>query len=164
MHGGATPSGPASPHWKHGRKSKHRWYGSLPKTSLGTRFDQALADPELANLRAAMALNDAMLTSYMASLRDSGRPLNTTQQDRVHKLIDMQGRLAEKEARRLRDLGAMVTQVQFQIVMNTVAQLINEYVSDLVAKREIHRRLMQTLLGIGQPGTGERGDDGDVSS
>jgi hypothetical protein len=150
LHGGKTPAGPASVHWKTGEHAKaHRWMASLPG-ALGARFDVALADPMLADLRQHMALNDAMLTSYTAAMRDTGKPLTLPQQERVHKLMEMQGRLAEREARRLRDLGTMVTQAQFMALANLCLQLFVEYVPDLKTRGEIQRRIVGQLLVSGQ--------------
>ncbi len=150
LHGGKTPAGPASPNWKHGQRARaHRWMASLPD-SIGKRFDVALVDPQLADLRQDMALADAMLTSYTASLKDTGRPLTERQQNRVHRLIEMRARLAEREARRLRDLGTMVTQAQFLAVVNLCLALFIEYVPDLKARAEIQRRITGQLLVSGQ--------------
>lgn len=158
LHGGKTPSGPMGPNWKHGRRSKnHRWQADLPKTSLAKRFNVALADPQLTSLRAAAALNDAMLTSYTASLSDTGKPLTLKQQDRVHKLMEVQGRLAEREARRLRDLAAGVSDTQFAIYTRTITELFIEYVTDVKARLEISRRINQAMLTVGRQD--ERGDE-----
>lgn len=53
MHGGKTPAGMASPHFRHGRYSK-----VLPDRLAG-RYQQALQDPELLALRDEIALVDA---------------------------------------------------------------------------------------------------------
>jgi hypothetical protein len=124
--------------------------GQLAGERWAQRFDVALADPMLADLRQHMALNDAMLTSYTAALRNTGKPLTLPQQERVHKLMEMQGRLAEREARRLRDLGTMVTQAQFMALANLCLQLFVEYVPDLKTRGEIQRRIVGQLLVSGR--------------
>ena len=58
-HGGATPSGPASPHFKHGRYSK-----ALPK-GLVSRFEASMVDPKLLDLRAELALLDARIEELL---------------------------------------------------------------------------------------------------
>jgi hypothetical protein len=55
MHGGKTPVGPASPHYKSGRYSKY-----LPH-NLRTRYEESLDDPQLLELRSEVALLDARL-------------------------------------------------------------------------------------------------------
>lgn len=65
VHGGATPSGLASPHYKTGRYSKH-----LP-TRLQARYEAAASDSELLALRDDIALTDARLSDLLARV-DTG--------------------------------------------------------------------------------------------
>lgn len=62
VHGGATPRGVASPHFKHGRYSK-----SLP-AQLGARYLEAQRDPGLHELRDEIALTDARITELLGRL------------------------------------------------------------------------------------------------
>lgn len=62
MHGGATPGGIASPHYKTGRYSKY-----LP-TNLAERYATALADPNALELNDEIALIDARLSELTQSL------------------------------------------------------------------------------------------------
>ena len=62
-HGGATPTGPALPQFKHGRYSK-----ALPK-GLAARFEASLADPKLLELRAELALVDTRLEEVLAQVQ-----------------------------------------------------------------------------------------------
>jgi hypothetical protein len=50
LHGGKTPGGIASPHWKHGRFSRY-----LPQ-GLRQDYERAASDPELGSLRSIIAL------------------------------------------------------------------------------------------------------------
>jgi len=59
MHGGATPSGIASPHFRTGRRSK-----DLP-TRLTERYQEALHDPGLLNLRDDIALLDTRIAELL---------------------------------------------------------------------------------------------------
>jgi hypothetical protein len=59
MHGGTTPSGIASPHFKDGRHSK-----VLP-TRLAAQYDAAQRDPDLLNLKHEIALVDARLAELV---------------------------------------------------------------------------------------------------
>jgi hypothetical protein len=65
IHGGKTPRGAASPHYKTGRYSR-----DLP-TRLAARYQEAQEDPELLNLRSEIALTDALLTELITKL-DTG--------------------------------------------------------------------------------------------
>ncbi|MBK8035311.1 MAG: hypothetical protein IPK17_38565 [Chloroflexi bacterium] len=65
MHGGKTPTGIASPHFKTGRHSKH-----LPARML-ERYEEALSDGELLALNAEIALLDARIADLLARV-DTG--------------------------------------------------------------------------------------------
>lgn len=62
FHGGLTPRGVASPHFKHGRRSKY-----LP-TRLLARYEEAIDDPRLLELKDDIALLDARLGELMERL------------------------------------------------------------------------------------------------
>lgn len=62
VHGGATPAGVASPHFKHGRYSKH-----LPSRLL-ERYGEMMADPEVTSLHEAIALVDLRITEVLEGL------------------------------------------------------------------------------------------------
>lgn len=64
-HGGLTPRGRDSIHWKHGKYSKH-----LPSKVI-PRYEAALGDPELMSLRHDIAVTEARLTELMEKI-DSG--------------------------------------------------------------------------------------------
>jgi len=64
-HGGKTPGGIASPHYKTGRYSKY-----LP-TRLLARYQEAKADPDLLELRSEIALTDARISELVARV-DTG--------------------------------------------------------------------------------------------
>lgn len=61
VHGGATPKGPASPNWKHGRHSKHAF---IPQRLL-QHYRASLEDPELIALRKDIALSDAVVLDIL---------------------------------------------------------------------------------------------------
>lgn len=65
FHGGKTPRGVASPHFKHGRYSK-----DLPQRLLA-RYEEARADPLLLELRDEVALADTRLIDLLGRV-DSG--------------------------------------------------------------------------------------------
>jgi len=58
LHGGSTPIGPASVHYKHGKYCRHR--NHLP-ARLAEAFEAALDDPDLLNLRPEIAALDARI-------------------------------------------------------------------------------------------------------
>lgn len=60
MHGGATPSGIASPHFKHGQRARR----GMPERFL-LKYDEALNDPELLNLRTDLALFEVRIEELL---------------------------------------------------------------------------------------------------
>lgn len=65
QHGGATPSGPASPHYKDGR------YSRVLPTRMAADYQAAQADPDLLSVRNDIALIDARLADVLARV-DTG--------------------------------------------------------------------------------------------
>jgi hypothetical protein len=66
VHGGLTPTGIASPHYKTGARSKY-----LPTRLLG-RVEEALNDPGLLDLRRDIALLEARLSEVLGQLDRDG--------------------------------------------------------------------------------------------
>lgn len=66
VHGGLTPKGIASPHYKTGARSKY-----LPARLLG-RVEEALNDPGLLDLRRDIALLEARLSEVLSQLDRDG--------------------------------------------------------------------------------------------
>jgi hypothetical protein len=69
VHGGATPAGVASPHFKHGRRSKY-----FPK-DLRAKFNDAYADHEYASLRNDLSMLEVKVCELLGRLdKDSPVP------------------------------------------------------------------------------------------
>lgn len=93
-HGGKTPSGKDSPHWRHGRYSK-----VLP-AALQTAYERSLNNPYLHSLDDYIALGDAQISRLLKQ-----EEINW---DEVIKLQDHQRKLIKAEADRLRLAGMFV--------------------------------------------------------
>jgi hypothetical protein len=65
-HGGATPKGIASPHFKTGKHSRH-----LPSRLLD-KYQEALEDPELMSLESDLALVQARINDLLEQLDEGG--------------------------------------------------------------------------------------------
>src|SRR3954469_9482211 len=85
VHGGLTPSGHASPHFKSGRYSRY-----LP-SRLSERYHEAQADQRLLELREEIALIDARLCDLLA----------TEDWEQIYRVIEQRRRLVDSENRRL---------------------------------------------------------------
>jgi hypothetical protein len=71
LHGGLSPAGVASPHFKHGRRSKY--LKCLP-ADLRDGFKRALADPELLSLKDETAVLTARIMQLMNKLSTTEAP------------------------------------------------------------------------------------------
>jgi hypothetical protein len=75
VHGGASPKGVASPHFKDGRRS--RYLKHLPKQMAGV-FRAALADPDYTSLRSELCLQTARIDDLLSQLARQEGPAWST--------------------------------------------------------------------------------------
>lgn len=141
-HGGATPSGVASPNWKHGKRS--RWAQHLPKNGLAEQFNAAHGDRQLFQTRRLAALVDTMIVDRTRRLKE-GKALSEREERRITNLVEQLRRLQDSEARRLVQLQQMVTAAQFNNVVGAIVTLVREFVP-AERLRDAQRRLEQLLL------------------
>ena len=92
LHGGATPSGVGSPHFKHGRYSK-----VLP-TGLRKKFEEAGKDPLLLSHEPELKLLDVKLSELIGELGQGGGPETFAELQKAWKELQA-ANLAEDEAR-----------------------------------------------------------------
>jgi hypothetical protein len=97
LHGGLTPMGVASPHFKHGRYSKELL------TRLQPTYEQALNDPELLDLTNSIALYEARIRELLER-GESGMKWRDAQ--KVHRVAQRHWRRI-RSAARSGDAGAM---------------------------------------------------------
>lgn len=125
VHGGKTPRGPASPHFKTGRYSR-----SLPGHLLAT-YERALSDPRLLSLRDELALTDAMLAETLSQLDDDTPATNERRIWReVRKLIDQRRRLVEAEVKHIVLAREMMTAEEAMTLLGTVVDIVTRYLPD----------------------------------
>jgi hypothetical protein len=75
VHGGATPKGVASPHFRTGARSR---YLKHLNGQMGAAFKEALADPDLGCLRGELALQTARVEDLLRQLSREEGPAWTT--------------------------------------------------------------------------------------
>lgn len=116
-HGGKTPRGEDSPHFKHGLRLRH-----LPP-DLGDQLQDAQGDPDLLQIRTDLAEVEVLLANVHSRLK-AGRPVPVSLEGRILNLIDARRKLIETEARRLRDLQLLVPGERFMAAMTAAADAI----------------------------------------
>jgi hypothetical protein len=142
-HGGATPSGPASVHFKHGR------YSSLLKDikGLGAHYERALSDPDLLNLADNIAMIDARIGGLLEKVKTGGpRASIDGMWPQLENLIEQRRKLVDTESRRLKDLHAMVSVDRVMLIVSYLADSVKKHVKDPVVQTLIlsdMRRLLK---------------------
>lgn len=97
-HGGATPSGPASPHWKHGRYSK-----AMP-TGLAEAYKKTMTDPTLLTLGKEIGIAQLRITQLTAEEEPNW--------EEIAFWADVKRKLIQSEARRLNLMEMYVPKAQ----------------------------------------------------
>jgi hypothetical protein len=138
LHGGLSPAGVASPHFKHGRRSKYLKH--LP-AHLRDNFKRALADPELLSLREEAAL----LTTRIMDLMDKEAPPSQETWSELRELVQEKTRTASAEWRRLHYLQAVVTVEQALGFAKAFFAAAREVVTDHEMLERLQQRTMYLL-------------------
>ena len=168
IHGGKTPRGRASPHYKHGRYSK-----DLP-TRLAGRYFEALEDDNLLSLRDEIAVVDSFIADLMSNLgagtsEEAWKELHTAafisqDIDEVQRLlsqarsdmecmrelgaqIDRARALRDSESKRLIQMDMMISQEQANmmlgVIVGIVMQALQSHVQDELLRRTIYAEISQ---------------------
>lgn len=140
VHGGATPAGPASVHFKHGRHSK------LLKDikGLNAHYERALADPDLLNLDAEIALIDARIGQLLEKVKAPNASVDGIW-PQLDALIENRRKLVDTESKRLKDLHAMVSADRVMALVAYVSDAVKRHVKDPVALTAIFHDLRKVL-------------------
>lgn len=175
-HGGNTPSGIASPHYKHGRNARF-----VPKHLTSTYY-KLIADPDLLSLRHDIALLDARRDSLLEQL-SSGESwhkvvaaADTLKIDRTPAALEQlleaiaqgsteqavwsewaelgekRGRQTDREVNRLKALNAYITVQDSMVLVTSLLSSVKRHVTDQAALRGIAQ---DVKLLLNQPATGQ---------
>ncbi len=140
VHGGRTPRGTASPHFRHGRFSR-----SLPGRLLRT-YDQALHDPRLLSLRDEIALTEVMIIEHLQDLKDD---IPEKQRCRVFgkisQLIDERRRLVETEVRHMVLAREMMTAEEAMTLVRAIVEVVTRYVPDPMDRAAVAEEISQLV-------------------
>lgn len=141
-HGGKTLRGIASPTFKHGRASKY-----MPTRLLG-KYEEAMKDPELLNLRSDIAVVEARLAELMETLStgESGA-LWKAASSAALRIKDLQAAMARPNVTPER-LAALQTEVAAltSVLVNNVAQGARDVDTwaELLGTMEQKRRIVES--------------------
>jgi hypothetical protein len=118
-HGGLTPKGPDSPHWKTGEWVK----GEKPK-ALGEQYQESLGDPQLMAYRHDAALYEALRRHLTIRLKGD-RAVPASIEKRLIDLGEAIRKIKESENRRLRDLQLVVAVDRHIAVLRMLGEIHN---------------------------------------
>jgi len=144
-HGGTTPRGAASPHFKIGRYSR-----SLPG-HLVAAYEEALSDPRLLSLRDDIALTDAMLMETLSQLDDDTPAAKERRIFReVLRLSEHRRRLVDSEVNHIVLAREMMTAEQATAMVMAITDIVKRYLPDAKARQAIAEEIYAL---ISQQGT-----------
>jgi hypothetical protein len=125
VHGGLTPVGSASPHYKSGRYSRH-----LP-ARLSERYSEAQTDKRLLELRDEIALVDTRLADLLPRVDDASDDYPIWHE--VFAAIDQRRRLVESERRRMVEAGQMLSVEQAMLMIGALTDIARQHITDTQA-------------------------------
>lgn len=145
VHGGATPSGPASPHFKTGRYSR---IGLLP-ANLASHYARTSAqlDQELLALVDEIALIDARIGEMLALSADGrhGQTIAPEGWKHLEGLIEQRRKLVETETKRRKETQETLSIVQVRAILSAVAAAIHAHVTNLQERAAVAMELRKLL-------------------
>lgn len=138
LHGGLTPIGPAHGAFKHGRYSKF-----LPARFLA-RYEEALADDTLVELRDEIAILDLRLAQLVEkACRGGGREIWQEWAD----LSEQRRKHAESERKRLVEMQQTMTLQQGQALLAAVLDSVRRNIADRKALGAISADIARLVAG-----------------
>lgn len=136
VHGGATPRGLASPHWRHGRHSR-ALFGLL-----ADYYANAKGDPDYLSLADEIALIDGRINElFTQALEDERAPSWSA----IGRLIEQRRRLVETEHKRLEAAKQMLTREQARELVVTILEIIRNNIDDRMALERIQRDIIRLV-------------------
>jgi hypothetical protein len=135
-HGGATPTGPASPHWKHGHRSQYAKV--LPSGPMLAGYKAAIAASELRTLREQIALAAGLEGELVARVAASSAGFAEWRRARD---LATAAEKALREKGKEAAAGELLTQL-FEILKAGASQV--DAAADLAETLDLERRLRDT--------------------
>lgn len=135
LHGGATPSGPDSPHYKHGR------YAMAFRGKLAEKFSGAIADEKPLNLLPELAVQRSLLEQWIEKVSAMNDPKIADLRS-VSALADDVVRTAAQIVKTRNDTALTVVEIKF--FQAGILRLMEKYVPD----PDRRRNFVEELRGL----------------
>ncbi|MBX7171356.1 MAG: hypothetical protein K1X72_10385 [Pyrinomonadaceae bacterium] len=134
-HGGKTPRGVASTHYKNGLYSRY-----LPQNLLG-RFESVENDKELSNLKAEMALVTVRIQELLDQLNNSSEAKKNLIWSRIDLLIERKRRLVHTELSRLHTLQNFIPTDEAILMVNSIITTVKAALRGTEYERVVLQKL-----------------------
>jgi hypothetical protein len=138
-HGGKSPRGLASPHWKSGRYSR-----ALPH-ALTAAYERVCSGPELLGLRDELALVDARMNAVLQGLAASGDAAADKAWAEIYETIELRRRLVDTECKRLETLRTSIPAEEALAMVAALAASVKRHISDRAILAAITADIEQVL-------------------
>ena len=136
LHGGATPSGPDSPHYKHGR------YALAFRGKLAEKFSGAMTDDKPLNLLPELAVQRSLLEQWIEKVSAKNDPsINDLRS--VSALAEDVVRTAAQIVKTRNDTALTVAEIKF--IQAGILRLMEKYVPDADRRRSFVEELRGLL-------------------
>lgn len=137
MHGGMTPRGIASPHFKNGLHMRHQ--SALPPRLLAT-YEAGLSDPDLLAVKSEISLTDARLEDLLGRV-DTGEAGETW--NSLRETFHVAEKSRQKWDRNVGSVDGEKAKQTFFEAFETIGTLIAEGAQDYRAWEEVHKMVEQ---------------------
>ena len=138
LHGGATPRGRASPHFKTGK------YSSLLPDRLIGRYEEGQAAADLRSLRSEIALLQVRIIELLGQLKDAS-PENKPIWEMIGNAIMLKAKMLRHESKLRVDKRQMIPVDEMMVLVAALCDVINRHVTDPKIKAAISEDLRQLL-------------------
>jgi hypothetical protein len=139
MHGGTAPAGIASPHFKHGKRSKY--LAHLP-AAFAPHFDPN--ESNVVALTEELALIEAGVVEVLERVKDKQRITSTIRKE-LWDLVERKARLVAVESRRRKDEHEMVSREQFGRFASALLASVASNVPDPRTRGKIQEDALRIL-------------------
>ena len=121
LHGGGTPSGPESPHYKTGR------YAAAFKGQMAKKFEQAISDQKPLDLLPELAIQRALLADYAESVSGK-RVITAAAAKNLSDLVNDVVKTATTITKVRTDTAFTIA--EFKFIQKGMALILEKYVPD----------------------------------
>lgn len=146
LHGGKTPSGPDSPHYRHGR------YANVFKGQLAEKFSAAQGEEKPLDLLPELQVQRTLLAQYIERVSNKASP-GINDLKNISDLVDDVVRTAATIAKVRNETALTIAEIKF--IQDGMMRLMEKYVPNPDARRNFIGELRSLIPGRSDAGEEE---------